>query len=408
MEPSTHENLERSWGDPVRLPKPPWSEVQMADRAQLLARQKALADFGEFALRSDDLDEVLHEACRIVADTLATELAKVLEIEPGSQELLVRAGVGWRPSIVGRQRIPLGVRSSEAYSIKIAAPVITRDIRHEPRFDVPPFMREHGAIALVNVPIFLPGGKPYGLLQVDSCKPRDFGEDDIEFLRTYATVLGPVIDRLHKIHSLEQALQANQQLLRELQHRVKNHLSIITSLVQLRARQVQSEDVRKELKAVGERIETLRLLNDLLHQSGSVDRLSLRPFIVQLVENLCRLHRGQSGDVRLDFAIDELDMSPEKAVPVGLILNEFVTNSLKYAFDGEGGTIAVAVEALAGDALRLKVRDNGKGMPAAEAMKPGSGTGIKLIEGLARQIGAEAVWSSAEPGAALCLEFAAR
>jgi two-component sensor histidine kinase len=98
-------------------------------------------------------------------------------------------------------------------------------------------------------------------------------------------------------------------------------------------------------------------------------------------------------------------MSPEKAVPIDLILNEFVTNSLKYAFDGEGGAIAVAVEALAGDALRLKVRDNGKGLPAA---RPGSGTGVKLIEGLARQIGAKAVWSSAEPGVALGLAFAAR
>ena len=265
-------------GAVLSAPEQPWSEVQMADHAQLLARQKALADFGEFALRSDDLDDVLHEACKIVAGTLATDFAKVLEIEPDSQELLVRAGVGWRPGIVGRQRIPMGVRSSEAYSIEIAAPIITKDIRREPRFDVPPFMEEHGAIALVNVPIFLPGGNPYGLLQVDSRKARDFGEDDIEFLRTYATILGPVIDRLHKLHSLEQALQTNTQLLRELQHRVTNHLSIITSLVQLRARQVQSEEVRKELKAVGERIETLRLLNDLLHQSGSVDRLNLRPF----------------------------------------------------------------------------------------------------------------------------------
>ena len=381
----------------------------MADRAQLLARQEALADFGEFALRSDDLDDVLQAACRIVAEALGADLAKVLEIEHDAQELLVRAGVGWRPGIVGRQRIPMRQRSSEAYSIEMAKPVITKDIRHDPRFDFPPFMADHGVIALVNVPIFLPGGEPYGLLEVDGCEPREFGEEDIEFLRTYATILGPVIDRLHKLHSLEQALQTNKRLLQELQHRVKNQLSIITSLAQLRASQVQSEDVRQELRGVGERIEALRLLNDLLHQTGSVDRLRLRPFIIQLVENLCRLHRGQAGDVRLDFAIDEVELSPEKGVPVGLILNEFVTNSLKYAFDGEGGTIAVAVEALAGDALRLKMRDNGKGLPAAtEAVKPGSGTGMKLIDGLARQIGAKPIWSSAEPGAALCLEFAAR
>lgn len=383
-------------------------EVRMADRAQLLARQEALANFGEFALRSDDLDEVLREACRIVANALATEFAKVLEIERDARELLVRAGVGWRPGIVGRQRIPMHERSSEAFSIEKAEPVISNDIRLDARFEFPEFMREHGAVALMNVPIFLPGGKPYGLLQVDSREPREFDETDVEFLRTYATILGPVIDRLHKLHSLEHALQTNKRLLQELQHRVKNHLSIITSLVQLRSRQVQSSEVRDELKAVGERIETLRLLNDLLYQSGGVDRLRVRPFILQLVENLCRIHRSQAGDVRLDFAIDDVELSPELAVPVGLILNEFVTNSLKYAFDGKGGTIAVAVEAR-GDTLRLQMRDNGRGLPPEpEPVVPGSGTGMKLVEGLAHQIGAKPVWSSAEPGTALCLEFAAR
>jgi PAS domain S-box-containing protein len=74
--------------------------------------------------------------------------------------------------------------------------VVSQDISKENRFEVPPFMKEAGVVALVNVPIFLPGGQPYGLLQVDDTKPRDFGEDDIQFLRTYSTILGPVIDRL--------------------------------------------------------------------------------------------------------------------------------------------------------------------------------------------------------------------
>ncbi|WP_120010934.1 PAS domain S-box protein, partial [Teichococcus vastitatis] len=71
-----------------------------------------------------------------------------------------------------------------------------QDISQEDRFDVPPFMKDAGVVALVNVPVFLPGGRPYGLLQVDDTKPRDFGQDEVQFLRTYAAILGPVIDRL--------------------------------------------------------------------------------------------------------------------------------------------------------------------------------------------------------------------
>jgi two-component sensor histidine kinase len=379
----------------------------MPDREQMVARQKALAGFGDLALRSDDLDEVLAEACRLIGEALGTDLAKILEIEGDGRCLLVKAGVGWKPGVVGQMRLPMAERSSETYSIRAGRPVTTRDIRQEDRFEFPAFLKEHGAVALVNVPIFLPGGRPYGLLQVDSREPRDFAEEDTEFLRTYATILGPVIDRLHKVHRLQEALDANRRLLRELQHRVKNHLGIITGLVRLRAGQTASAEARQELAAVGERVEALRLVHEQLYVAGSVDRLRVRPFIMQLVENLCHLHGGQSGQVRLDFAIEEVDLAPDLAVPVGLILTEFVTNSLKHAFDGRGGTIAVGVEVLKQGGLRVRVRDNGKGLPPEpRGARPGSGTGMGIIDGLARQVGAKPVWSSPQPGpgTALCLE----
>ncbi|WP_160299828.1 PAS domain-containing protein [Belnapia sp. F-4-1] len=164
-----------------------------------------LADFGNLALRSDKLDEVLTEACFLVSQALGATRAKILEIEPEGQTLLVRAGVGWKPDIVGKLRLPLGEHSSETFSIKLGEPVVTQDVRRENRFEVPTFLKDAGVVALVNVPILLPGGKAYGLLQVDATEPRSFGEEDTEFLRTYATILGPVIDRLDKVRKLKTA-----------------------------------------------------------------------------------------------------------------------------------------------------------------------------------------------------------
>jgi hypothetical protein len=74
--------------------------------AEMIKRQRVLADFGEFALHSDDLDEVLCEACRLVGEALGTGRAKILEIQDDGQWLIVRAGVGWDPGIVGRLRLP--------------------------------------------------------------------------------------------------------------------------------------------------------------------------------------------------------------------------------------------------------------------------------------------------------------
>jgi PAS domain S-box-containing protein len=174
----------------------------MPDYEQMAKRQQVLADFGEFTLRSENLDEVLTEACRLVGEALGTGRAKVLEIQEDGQCLLVRAGVGWDPGIVGQMRPPMGEHSSETFAISEGKPVISQDIHKEERFAVPEFMKKAGVVALVNVPIFVPGGKAYGLLQVDATEPRDFGQEDIAFLRTYATILGPVVDRLQKVSTL--------------------------------------------------------------------------------------------------------------------------------------------------------------------------------------------------------------
>ena len=168
----------------------------MPDGQPKVKPQQALTDFGKLALRSDDLDGILAEACRLVREALGTGRAKILEILHAEPQLLVRARVGWNSSIVGHLRIPMEEHSSETFAIEAGEPVVSQDIRKEDRFGVPPFMREVGVVAPVNVPIFLPGGRAYGLLQVDDTEPQDFGDDEIQFLRTYAIILGPAIDRL--------------------------------------------------------------------------------------------------------------------------------------------------------------------------------------------------------------------
>ncbi len=165
-------------------------------------RQQALADFGEFTLRCDVLQQVLQEGCRLVADALQTDLAKVLEISDDRQTALVRAGVGWAPGVVGQKRLSLDDKSSETFAIASGTPMVTPDIATETRFVFADFMLEHGVVALVNVPIYLPGGEAYGVLEVDATKARDFPYGDVQFLRTYACTLGPVIDRLNQINKL--------------------------------------------------------------------------------------------------------------------------------------------------------------------------------------------------------------
>lgn len=100
----------------------------MASVETMLGRQHALADFGEFALNSDKLQEILSEACRLVAEALETDYAKIIQIENDRDELLVKAGVGWPDGVVGGERVSLGERFSESYAILQRRPVITNNI----------------------------------------------------------------------------------------------------------------------------------------------------------------------------------------------------------------------------------------------------------------------------------------
>lgn len=170
---------------------------------EYLRRQRSLADFGEFALICEDLQTILQEGCRLVAGALGADLAKITQIEPGGEWGLVRAGVGWKDGIVGHERVSLIGRTSFAVATASRQPVVSNDAEDDERFELPVFMHEHGVAAFVNVPLIVPGGELFGFLEVDHSRDLSFGEPEISFLRTYAAVLGPVIDRLLKIRELE-------------------------------------------------------------------------------------------------------------------------------------------------------------------------------------------------------------
>ncbi len=176
------------------------SDAEKGDHGALLRQQTILAKFGELALKSDDLDEILTEACHLVGEALGTDLAKVVELQKDGLTLLVRAGIGWKPGIVGEVTIQAADDTSEGHALKTREPMISPDIATETRFRYPPFLTENGVKAVANVVII--GGKdkpPFGILQIDSRTPRRFTDEDTAFLQSYANLLAAAVDRLRVI-----------------------------------------------------------------------------------------------------------------------------------------------------------------------------------------------------------------
>jgi len=176
------------------------SKAKKPSASKLLHHEFTLAKFGELALTSDDLDEILTEACRLVGEALGTDLAKVMQLQADGETLLVRAGVGWRPGVVGVVTLKAADDTSESHALKTGEPMISPDIDRETQFTYPTFLVDHGVKAVANVLVI--GGKdrlPFGILQIDSRTPRAFTGDDVAVLRSYANLLAAAVDRLRVV-----------------------------------------------------------------------------------------------------------------------------------------------------------------------------------------------------------------
>ena len=173
------------------------SETGVPMHDELLKQQTVFARFGELALKSDDLDQILTEACRLAGEALGTDLAKVVQLQEDGKTMVVRAGVGWAPNVVGVATITAAEDTSEGHCLRTGEPMISPDIAKERRFKYPQFLIENGVRAVANVIII--GGHdrpPFGVLQIDSRVPREFTESDTLFLRSYANLLAAAVDRI--------------------------------------------------------------------------------------------------------------------------------------------------------------------------------------------------------------------
>jgi len=157
------------------------------------ARQRALADLSDQALGDADLAALMATLTELIAKTLNVEFCKVLELLPGKNNLLLRAGFGWRAGSVGHVTEPAGTGSPAGYTLLCDQPVITEDLRTEKRFSAPPLLLDHGVISGVTVRI---GRRalPFGVLGAHSAAARTFSKDDIQFLQIVANLLFQVIE----------------------------------------------------------------------------------------------------------------------------------------------------------------------------------------------------------------------
>ncbi|HTV67455.1 MAG TPA: histidine kinase dimerization/phosphoacceptor domain -containing protein [Rhizobiaceae bacterium] len=192
-----------------------------------------------------------------------------------------------------------------------------------------------------------------------------------------------------RTRELEDALEARTMLLHEVDHRVKNNLQMISSLILMQSRNIQDEGVKNSLRSMLERVEALSTVHRRLYQTDDVTHFDVGDFVRDLVRDL--VAASGRDDIEAAFQLGEVEIPAQQAAPVALIVNELVTNAIKHAFvDGRPGTVGVKVAKPDGH-YRFEVNDNGAGMPPD--IRSGS-FGTTLVRALARQLEAKVSWES--------------
>ena len=191
----------------------------------------------------------------------------------------------------------------------------------------------------------------------------------------------------HQKEIIEQSLVEKETLLKEIHHRVKNNLQLISGILQLQGAKFDDAKVQAVMEEGQGRIKSMALIHEQLYQNADLGKVNFHDYIGELARGIATAFTGPDQEIALKVDVEELNYDINLAVPLGLIVNELVTNSYKHAFKGKAkGQIEIKIKALNGTTCLLEISDDGKGFP--EGFDPAQSTslGLRLVKGLSRQL----------------------
>jgi PAS domain S-box-containing protein len=215
-----------------------------------------------------------------------------------------------------------------------------------------------------------------------------------------------ITERKQTEEFLRSSLKEKEVLLREIHHRVKNNLQVITSLLSLQAEYLTDEPMTRIMRESQHRVRSMALVHEKIYQSHNLAEVDFGDYTRELVSQLFRSYGARQDLIRMNIRTDSVSLGVDRAIPCGIILNELVTNSLKYAFpDGRSGNIDIELRSVSAGLIRLIVRDDGVGFPKDFDMQKTNSLGLTLVHMLVDQVRGELSITPQSTGVEVTLTF---
>lgn len=214
-----------------------------------------------------------------------------------------------------------------------------------------------------------------------------FGLGSILLLYFNKEKLNKELEEKNKI--ISQSLADKELLLKEIHHRVKNNLQVISSLLNLQSKTIQNEKALAAIKEARDRVKAMALIHQNLYVEGNLAGIDMRDYIEKLIHSLFSSYQLSDANIQLKIDIDSIQLDIDYLIPIGLILNELISNALKYAYEGrDTGKLLVSLHTWQ-DKLIVEVKDDGVGMVSKVNVKSFNTMGYQLIDSFMRKLKAE-------------------
>ena len=206
------------------------------------------------------------------------------------------------------------------------------------------------------------------------------------YLQNIVNVIALSIDHKQAEEKIKASLLEKETMLKEIHHRVKNNLQVISSLLDLQSSYLKDEKAKEMLQNSMDRVSTMAKIHTMLYQSEDMSRVDFGGFIRDLSSRLRQSYGISGSPVGVNVNVSDVSLTIETSIPCGLILNELVSNALKHAFpEGKGGEVYISMKS-EGDQFTLTVQDNGIGFSAAVDFQDPRSLGLELVSLLVRQV----------------------
>jgi PAS domain S-box-containing protein len=348
---------------------------------------RAVVEAADELLGYDDLDTIYRRAVELAREKLKVERCAIFLLDPFKEHLWGTYGT----NIQGKTTDERWLRISAApHTQKFEA----SNLMWHTQLENEQTTLEDGRLKVIGVgwavnTVIRTTAGPLGVFINDAAITRaPLDEAAQESVAVYCSLLGHIIERKLTEKTIQESLKEKEVLIKEVHHRVKNNMQVIVSMINLQLDHIADPKALEIFRHTQYRVRAMALVHEKLYQSNNLAQIDFRDYIEHLASSLFHSYSPHTSQVTLRVDIGDIALSVDSAIPCGLIVNELISNALKYAFpDNRQGELIVRLREANAGWIEMSVEDDGVGLPNELDLRNTESLGMQLVYSLAKQVG---------------------